>query len=296
MPLAAILLTLVMSLAFLARPGYTHQIVTATEPTPAETAKADDNRDGEDVLSALTRSVADHRLGMDERLRVAAVRQQWLAELMERNPGEVLRQALSSAARAALAPELRGLVEEEESHEGLLEVLHADGPQGGAYHYALRKASGQRLALRFAGGGPNLLTGTSVRVNGIRVEQALALGGGASVEVLGLPVLPSTFGEHKVLVILLRFLDTPATTASPTAASVQTTMFGTTGSTVSNFYRENSYQQTWLTGTVVGPLLLPMTGASCNYSQIATLARQALTDRGRHRPRAVPPYRLRVPQ
>ena len=277
MPLAAILLTLVMSLAFLARPGYTHQIVTATESIPAEAAKADDNGDGEDLLSALTRWVADGRLGMDERLRVAAVRQQWLAELMEENPGEVLRQALSPAARAALAPELRGLVEEEESHEGLLEVFHADGPQGGAYHYAVRKASGQRLALRFAGGGPNLLTGTSVRVNGIRVEQALALGGGASVEVLGLPVLPSTFGEHKVLVILLRLLDTPATTASPSVAAVQALLFGTTGLTVSNFFRENSYQQTWLTGTVVGPLLIPMTGASCNYSLIATLARQALT-------------------
>ena len=277
MPLAAILLTLVMSLTFLARPGYTHQIVTATEPTLAEAAKADDNRDGQDVLSALTRSVADGRLGMEERLRVAALRQQRLAELMEESPGEVLRQALSSEARAALAPELQALVEAEESHEGLLEVFHADGPQGGTYYYAVRKASGERLALRFAGGGPSLLTGTSVRVNGIRVEQALALGGGASVEVLGLPVLPSTFGEHKVLVILVRFLDTPAPTASPTAATAQTTMFGTTGTTVNNFYRENSYQQTWLTGTVVGPLLLPMTGASCNYSLIATLARQALT-------------------
>ena len=232
------------------------------------------------MLSALTRSVVDHRLGIDERLRVAAVRQQWLAELMEENPGEVLRRALSPAARAALAPELRALVEEEESHEGLLEVFHADGPQGGAYHYALRKASGHRLALRFAGGGPNLLTGTSVRINGIRVEQALALGGAASVEVLGLPVLPSTFGEHKVLVILLRFLDTPVTTASPAAASVQTAMFGTTGSTVSNFYRENSYQQTWLTGTVVGPLPLAMTGAACDYTKMATLARQALTTVG----------------
>jgi len=277
LPLAAILLTVVMSLAFLARPGYAHQIVTATESIPAGTAKADDSGDGEDLLSALTRWVADGRLGMDERLRVAAVRKQRLAELMEENPGEVLRQALSPAARAALAPELRGLVEEEESHEGLLEVFHADGPQGVAYHYAVRKASGQRLALRFAGAGPNLLTGTSVRVNGIRVEQALALGGGGSVEALGPPVLPSTFGEHKVLVILLRLLDTPVTTASPSAAAVQALLFGTTGLTVSNFYRENSYQQTWLTGTVVGPLLIPMTGASCNYSQIASLARQALT-------------------
>ena len=277
MPLAAIVLTLIMSLAFLARPGYTHPIVAGTEPIPAAAAKTDDDPAGEDVLSALTRGVADGRLDMEERRRVAAVRQQWLAELMEKNPGAVLRQALSAAARAALAPELQALVEAEESHEGLLEVFHEDGPQGGAYHYAVRQASGQRLALRFAGGGPTLLTGTRVRVNGIRVAQALALGGSASMEVLGLPVLPSTFGEHKALVILVRFLDTPATTASPTVASVQTAMFGTTGSTVTNFYRENSYQQTWFTGTVVGPLLLPMTGATCDYTRMATLAQQALT-------------------
>ena len=75
MPLAAILLTVIMSLAILARPGYTHQIVTATEPASAEAAKADD-RDDEDLLSALTRSVVDDRLGIDERLRAAAVRQQ----------------------------------------------------------------------------------------------------------------------------------------------------------------------------------------------------------------------------
>ena len=276
MPVAAILFALVSSLTLLAKFGYAHEIVTPMGPTAAQAAAADDNPQGEESLSGLTRRVADHRLGMDERLRVAARRRQWLAELMERNPSEVLRQALSSAARAAMDPELQALVEEEESHEGLLEVLHADGPQGTAYHYALRNASGQRLALHFAGGGPSLFTGTRVRVNGIRVQQALALGD-ASVEVLGLPLLPSTFGEHQALVILVRFLDTPVTTASPPVASVETMMFGTTGGTVSNFYRENSYQQTWLTGTVVGPLLIPMTGASCNYSQIASLARQALT-------------------
>ena len=101
LPLAAILLTAIMSLAILARPAYTHQIVTATEPTPAETAQADDYRDGEDLLSALTRSVVDHRLGIDERLRVAAVRRQWLAELMEREPGR-------SAASGAVVGGARG--------------------------------------------------------------------------------------------------------------------------------------------------------------------------------------------
>ena len=101
MPLAAILLTLVMSLTFLARPGYTHQIVTATEPTPAEAAKADDNRDGEDCSRRSRARWPTVASAWMERLRVAAVRQQRLAELMEREPGR-------SAASGAVAGGARG--------------------------------------------------------------------------------------------------------------------------------------------------------------------------------------------
>jgi len=276
LPLAAILLALAMSFTFLAGPGCAHETVTASAPGVAAPAATGDDPDGEDTLAVLTRRLADPRLDMEERRRTAAVRQQWLAELLERNPGEVLRRALSPAARGALAPELQAFVEGEERHEGLLEVFHADGPQGGAYHYSLRKDSGQRLALRFDGGGPTLLTGTSVSVDGVRVQEALAVGGSASVTVLGPPVLPSTFGEHKALVVLIRFLDTPATTLTPSVASIQSLMFGTTGSSVTNFYRENSYQQAWLTGTVVGPVVLPMTSAGCDYNRIASLAQAAL--------------------
>jgi NPCBM-associated, NEW3 domain of alpha-galactosidase len=275
LPLGAILLVLGLSLVVIARPACAHE--SAGAPTVAEPGAVDGDPDGDDVLSVLTRGLADPQRDVEERLRIAAARQQWLADLMERRPGDVLRRAMSPAARDALPAALQALVEEEESHEGQLEVFHADGPQGGAYHYALREASGRRLALRFDGGGPALLTGTSVSVNGVRVQEALALGGTGSVTVLGPAVLPSTFGEHKVLVILLRFLDTPATTLSPSAASVQSLMFGTTGSTVNNFYRENSYQQTWLTGTVVGPFTIPLSSAGCDTDRIAMLAQQALS-------------------
>ena len=214
---------------------------------------------------------------------------------MEENPGEVLRRALSSAARAALAPELRGLVEEEESHEGLLEVFHADGPQGGAYHYALRKASGHRLALRFAGGGPNLLTGTSVRINGIRVEQALALGGAGSVEVLGLPVLPSTFGEHKVLVILLRFLDTPVTTASPVRGLGSDDDVRHDGLDGEQLLPGELVPADMAHGHGRRPAPPPDDRCELRLRQDRDARPAGTHDRGRHRPRAVPPRRLRVP-
>jgi hypothetical protein len=92
--------------------------------------------------------------------------------------------------------------------------------------------------------------------------------------LLGLPVLPSTFGDHKVLVILVRFLDTPAS-ASPSVSAVQQTLFGTTGSSVNTFYRENSYQQTSFSGTVVGPVTIPINSSGCDVNKIATLAQTA---------------------
>lgn len=270
MPLVVIVLALMISFTCLGAVGHAHDLAA---PRPLTHAAADDAREGEAVLSTLTRGLVDHHLGMDERLSIAAVRQQKLRDLMEQDPGQVLRQALSSAARAALAPALRAFVEEEESHDGTLEVLHADAPEGSAYHYGLRTGAGQWLTLQFARGGPPLLTGTAVRVSGVRVEQAMAVGGSESVSVLAMSPLPGTFGERRVLVILLRFLDSlPSAVASSSAA--EATMFGAATS-VSAFFRESSYQQMWLSGTVVGPLLIAMTSAGCNYNQIATLANQA---------------------
>jgi hypothetical protein len=91
--------------------------------------------------------------------------------------------------------------------------------------------------------------------------------------VLAPAPLPGTFGERKVLVILLTFLNSSAT-ALPSPSVAQSTMFGT-GSSVSNFFRESSYQQAWLTGTVIGPLPIAMTGAGCNYNLLASLADEA---------------------
>jgi len=66
LPLVTILLTLVMSLAFLAQPGYTHPIVTATESIPAEDAKADDAFAGRAFDQWMQRA-ANNEIG--ERLR-----------------------------------------------------------------------------------------------------------------------------------------------------------------------------------------------------------------------------------
>ena len=275
MPSATIILTLVMGLTLLAHAGHAHESTNSPPPAAVEAEAA---HEGSDLLSILTRGLMDRRLDVVERLKIAALRRQWLADLVERDPGEVLRQAITEGERAALDPTLQPLVEEEERHEGEMEVYHSDGPQGGAYHYELRTPSGQRLGLHFAQDGPRVLTGTRVEVRGVRVQDALALGSTAAVTVLQAPILPSTFGEHKVLVLLLKFLDTPATSV-PSTSAVDTMMFGP-GSSVTNFYRENSYQQTWMTGTVVGPVPIPLLSSGCDYKLIASLANTAAAGLG----------------
>ncbi len=267
MSFAAIALCLVMSVILGGGAGQAHE-------SSFEKANADAGGDrGGDLLEALTRRLLDHRLGAEERREIAAARRQRLAELMQRDPAQVLARALPPGARAALDPDLRALVEEEEDHDGTLSVLHADGPQGGAYLYDLQKPSGEWLSLHFAGGGPGLLSGARVRVRGMRVQQALAIGGGA-MTLLAAPSLPATFGAHRALVILVKFQNAPDA-SQQTAAQLHSVAFGTSGASLNQFWREASYQQTSLTGDVVGPFVIPVNDTGCDYNLIASRARAA---------------------
>jgi len=252
--------------------GWAHDRLSAFAPS---TAEAEDTTDIS-VLSVLTGQLQDSRIAMAERLRIAKRRRDRLAALIAKNPRAVLKHAMKPSARAALAPDLQALVEAEESHEGTLQVLHADHAGGGAYLYNLRKTTGEWLALHFAQDAPVVETGTFVRVRGVRVDQALALGD-SGVTVLASAGSGIAFGEHKTLAILVKFSNAP-TVASATAAQAQTVLFGAGG--VSDFYRETSYQQTWLTGGVVGPLLIATTTVGCNYNLIASLAQTAASAAG----------------
>ena len=109
-----------------------------------------------------------------ELLRVAAERQKALAALMQTDPGAVLRAALPAGLRASFPPEVRPYVEEEVELEGVVEVLHEDRDAGSRYLYFL-ETGGQRYTLHFASDAPALLTGTRLRVKGVRVGLDVAL-------------------------------------------------------------------------------------------------------------------------
>ncbi len=117
-----------------------------------------------------------------------------------------------------------------------------------------------------------------MRVRGARSNGVLALqSGGQSVQTVAAAV-PNTLGEQRTLVILVNFRND---TSQPYTVDFANNIFF---STTSNFFLENSYQQTYLSGVVKGwyPIDMdsPIDNATCDYARIASLADQAATNAG----------------
>ena len=212
---------------------------------------------------------------LKELIETAASRQQQLLSIIEQNPGEVIRLAVPATTRAALPSAVQAYIEQEIDIEGNLEVMYEDYDQHSRLLYHLETAE-ERFSLHFADHRPeHLLTGAKIRVKGVQVGTTLALAGGDKTvqQVAPAPVL-QTLGELRTLVILVNFQDNP--TEPYTVAEAQSVMFGTT----SNFFLENSYQQTWLSGDVVGWFTIPISSTVCDFYGIAAQALSAASAAG----------------
>jgi len=213
---------------------------------------------------------------------LAAQRREMLERLIESDPAELLRVALPDDRRAGLPGFVKDDVEQQVEVEGELEVMYEDWEDGSRLSYWLN-VGGERLSLHFTSEPQaNLLTGSQVHVKGVRIGESIALesskegfsAAGGDVETMSVTVPPNTFGEQKVLVLLVNFQDLQTQPFS--VSQVQSTVFGT----VNNFFKESSYQQTWLNGNVYGWYTLPISSSTCDTSAIATYAKQAATAAG----------------
>ena len=215
---------------------------------------------------------------LSELQTVAATRQQLLAALAESNPGEILRVSLPANVRETFPASIQSLLEQQVEAEGLLEVAVEDRKQESRLHFFLQSA-GERLTLHFATNPPvHLLTGSHVRVHGVRVNNELALSSGtstSSLQVVAAATLPSTLGVFNTLVIMVNFQDQP--TAQPfTSAAVQDVVFNQTNA----WDLENSFQNTSLTGNVAGWFTIAVNSTSCDTSTIKTDAQAAAQSAG----------------
>lgn len=169
----------------------------------------------------------------------------------------------------------------EETQEGELEVLHEDGVNYSRYSYFLKQAGGKQIELQFVNDEPALKTGDRVRATGKRQrDDTLAVGAPATNITVLAAALPNTFGVQRTAVILVKFQDKP-TAAHVTAAQAYSIMFQTSNPTsVTNFYGENSYRQTSLTGDVFGPFVIPLNSTPCDFMGIGTAAKAAAAAAG----------------
>src|SRR5207244_1214761 len=84
----------------------------------------------------------------------------------------------------------------------------------------------------------------------------------------------NTLGEQKTVVMLVNFQNDPAN--RPWTFDQVLSAY----STVSDFLKENSYQQTWLSTAVVGWYILPLDNSTCDNLSIASYANSAATAAG----------------
>lgn len=181
--------------------------------------------------------------------------------------------AAPPAAPPAAVPEV--------SLEGELEVMVEDYEEYANTRYFLH-SGGRRVELSFRGPPTELPSGARVKVRGrpagtVEAVEALDVDGAASVEAdatTAAALFPNTYGEQKVLVMLVNFQD--QNTQPITQSSAHSLVF----SNVNGFYRENSAGQAHLAGNTVGWFTLPISKSACDITAISTEADKAATAAG----------------
>ena len=208
-------------------------------------------------------------------LAVARDRHDELAELLATNPAEVLRLALPPEILAGLPPQAIPFLERPADESGTLDVFHVDHVNtADDYYVHVLTTAKERLTIVFADAAPDIGSGSKVRVRGVKFDGALVARAGDVMVVKAVAVLANTLGAQKTLTILVNFSD--KVVEPYTIAQAQNVMFNTT----SSYDHEASYQQTTVVGDVVGWYTIAETSATCNYTNIATQAKQAATSAG----------------
>lgn len=304
LPLALAAFCSLGSPALLAETGDAH---THSLPASAITAQAARESASARTLEFLTlhkqwlKAPANERAALHRQLQgKAEQRRQLLDDLMQSHPAEVLRVAIPEEQQQGMPAAVLEFLEQKLELEGELEVVYEDYEDGThKLRQFLKTPFGERFELHFAGKHPELLSGARVRANGVLLEGVgtegdntdgdLALASGEeSILTLAAdggttggsnggtpsPELPNTFGEKRTLVFLVNFQD--KTDQPYTKQQAQDLVFGQT----SDFFLENSNDQTWLSGDVTGWYTLPLSSTSCDHWSIASLANDAAAQAG----------------
>jgi M6 family metalloprotease-like protein len=152
---------------------------------------------------------------------------------------------------------------------GELEVIIEDYKNSAKVERFLKTPEG-RIPLQFKD-SPDAKSGARISLTGVSLDGKVAV---ESYSTSQPEALANATGEKRVLLILVNFQDKQ--TQPYTLEQARDVAFNTT----SNFLRENSYGQTWLTGDVYGWYTIPVSSTSCDVNTIGSYARQAVANAG----------------
>lgn len=217
----------------------------------------------------------------------AEERKALLTELMESDPASVLRVAIPAHVRARMPARVQALIERHVDIEGELEIEYEDYRDGTHRLRHSLKIDDGPVSLYFKAAPAGLLSGTPVRVSGVLLDDEMAVESGENdILVLALggasdgvassgaaDPAPNAFGDQRVLVMLVNFQDNPV--EPYTTEFARSVFFNET----SDFFLENSFGQTWLSGDVTGWHTIPVDSSTCDNS-IRENAEQAAINAG----------------
>ena len=242
----------------------------------------------------LQKAAAGERGHLREQLLAKAEqRRQLLAELARSNPAEVLRVAIPEDKQKGMPAEVLAKLEQNVELDGELQVVYEDYENGEhKLRHFLKTPFGERFELRLANAQREWRSGLSVRAQGVLLEKSggvndplqgdlvvsdddsglLLLADGATTSASGelAQDLPNATGAQRTLAILVNFQDKPSDKPW-TTAQANSLVFGD----ASNFFRENSNQQTWLTGDVAGWYTIAVNSTVCDGFAIEQKAKAA---------------------
>jgi len=154
---------------------------------------------------------------------------------------------------AAAYPQSAALLESHGAWQGTTRVHVEDDFEKGVSRTIRRLRVGdETFELYFSGSPPALTSGQTLEVRGVRLGDGILA---AETSILSPAAAACTVvGEQKTIVLLVEFPSQPLP-AHVTAAAYQTAVLSV-GRSVDSYLRDASYGKAWLSGEVLGPLVL----------------------------------------
>jgi hypothetical protein len=288
-------------LAFLTLSAVVEPAVANTPPAAHQVQR----QQAEIQTMALARLMARYRQAgkadkanlLNELIAQATIRQALLGQLVQTDPVGAMRALLPPKVRTGMPAEVQELLEQKQEIQGELEISYEDYEDGRHTLRYILKTDNGRVELQLSEPARGMQSGMRVRARGWLFkdggetagtivlndspESLVLLADDASTTTTAADptVLPNTLGEQKVLVLLVNFQDNPGDQPW-SLEEAHDLVFGT----VSDFFIENSFGQTWLAGDVYGwftmPFDQPTDSANCKTSDIGQAAQYAAINAG----------------